>query len=158
MLVTTDCLAQSFTGWHWYILLHWETNSYKCCGICNCWRAGTPFSFRLSSLDNIFKRNLLPTTLILMQGLDPKVIVFKYKKKKHYRRNIGHRQVQPLCFNLCNQIIYQIFCNWNVDVHGLGGSGWELFLRMGEFSYLIFSWGSMKICEFIFFVCVTDFG
>ncbi|KAG4984017.1 hypothetical protein AAZX31_10G205100 [Glycine max] len=26
------------------------------------------------------------------QGLDPKVIVFKYKKKKHYRRNIGHRQ------------------------------------------------------------------
>ncbi|XP_027365161.1 50S ribosomal protein L21, chloroplastic [Abrus precatorius] len=26
------------------------------------------------------------------QGLDPKVIVFKYKKKKHYRRTIGHRQ------------------------------------------------------------------
>ncbi|XP_030468081.1 50S ribosomal protein L21, chloroplastic [Syzygium oleosum] len=26
------------------------------------------------------------------QGLDPKVIVFKYKKKKKYRRNIGHRQ------------------------------------------------------------------
>ncbi|KAF5462043.1 hypothetical protein F2P56_018084, partial [Juglans regia] len=26
------------------------------------------------------------------QGLDPKVIVFKYKKKKNYRRNIGHRQ------------------------------------------------------------------
>ncbi|KAG4395186.1 hypothetical protein GLYMA_20G175300v4 [Glycine max] len=32
------------------------------------------------------------TVLFLMQGLDPKVIVFKYKKKKHYRRNIGHRQ------------------------------------------------------------------
>jgi len=29
----------------------------------------------------------------LMQGLNPKVIVFKYKKKKNYRRNIGHRQV-----------------------------------------------------------------
>ncbi|EPS65250.1 hypothetical protein M569_09526, partial [Genlisea aurea] len=26
------------------------------------------------------------------QILDKKVIVFKYKKKKHYRRNIGHRQ------------------------------------------------------------------
>ncbi|KAK3230418.1 hypothetical protein Dsin_002299 [Dipteronia sinensis] len=26
------------------------------------------------------------------QGLNPKVIVFKYKKKKGYRRNIGHRQ------------------------------------------------------------------
>ncbi|KAJ0969514.1 hypothetical protein J5N97_022391 [Dioscorea zingiberensis] len=26
------------------------------------------------------------------QGLDPKVIVYKYKKKKNYRRNIGHRQ------------------------------------------------------------------
>ncbi|XP_054804953.1 50S ribosomal protein L21, chloroplastic [Prosopis cineraria] len=26
------------------------------------------------------------------QGLDSKVIVFKYKKKKKYRRNIGHRQ------------------------------------------------------------------
>ncbi|MFQ6664261.1 hypothetical protein Gotur_031438 [Gossypium turneri] len=27
------------------------------------------------------------------QGLNPKVVVFKYKKKKNYRRNIGHRQV-----------------------------------------------------------------
>ncbi|KAJ8748249.1 hypothetical protein K2173_000821 [Erythroxylum novogranatense] len=27
------------------------------------------------------------------QGLNPKVIFFKYKKKKNYRRNIGHRQV-----------------------------------------------------------------
>ncbi|XP_020089459.1 50S ribosomal protein L21, chloroplastic [Ananas comosus] len=26
------------------------------------------------------------------QGLDPKVIIFKYKKKKNYRRTIGHRQ------------------------------------------------------------------
>ncbi|KAK7279721.1 hypothetical protein RJT34_24778 [Clitoria ternatea] len=26
------------------------------------------------------------------QGLNDKVIVFKYKKKKHYRRTIGHRQ------------------------------------------------------------------
>nr|XP_043637273.1 50S ribosomal protein L21, chloroplastic [Erigeron canadensis] len=26
------------------------------------------------------------------QGLDPKVVVYKYKKKKNYRRNIGHRQ------------------------------------------------------------------
>ncbi|CAJ2629714.1 unnamed protein product [Trifolium pratense] len=26
------------------------------------------------------------------QGLDKKVIVFKYKRKKHYRRMIGHRQ------------------------------------------------------------------
>ncbi|KAK4279746.1 hypothetical protein QN277_011472 [Acacia crassicarpa] len=26
------------------------------------------------------------------QGLDSKVIVFKYKRKKNYRRNIGHRQ------------------------------------------------------------------
>lgn len=35
-------------------------------------------------------------SLVLMasaQGLDPKVIVFKYKKKKHYRRTVGHRQV-----------------------------------------------------------------
>jgi len=128
LLGTTDCLAQSFTGWHWYILLHWETNSYKCCGICNGRRAGTPFSFCLTSPDSIFKRNLLPTILILMQGLDPKVIVFKYKKKKHYRRNIGHRQVQQLCFNLCNQIIYQIFFNWNVGLHGLGVVGNYLFV------------------------------
>lgn len=42
-----------------------------------------------------------------MQGLDPKVIVFKYKKKKHYRRNIGHRQVLQLFFYLCNPIVYQ---------------------------------------------------
>ncbi|XVE60787.1 hypothetical protein DITRI_Ditri05aG0155000 [Diplodiscus trichospermus] len=27
------------------------------------------------------------------QGLNPKVVVFKYKKKKNYRRNIGHRQM-----------------------------------------------------------------
>lgn len=33
-----------------------------------------------------------------MQGLDPKVIVFKYKKKKKYRRNIGHRQVSQFLF------------------------------------------------------------
>ncbi|PQM33566.1 50S ribosomal protein L21 chloroplastic [Prunus yedoensis var. nudiflora] len=26
------------------------------------------------------------------QGLNDKVVVFKYKKKKNYRRNIGHRQ------------------------------------------------------------------
>ncbi|XP_039041866.1 50S ribosomal protein L21, chloroplastic-like [Hibiscus syriacus] len=26
------------------------------------------------------------------QGLNPRVVVFKYKKKKNYRRNIGHRQ------------------------------------------------------------------
>ncbi|KAJ1424914.1 Ribosomal protein L21 [Sesbania bispinosa] len=26
------------------------------------------------------------------QGFDPKVIVFKYKKKKHYRRTYGHKQ------------------------------------------------------------------
>lgn len=37
-----------------------------------------------------------------MQGLDQKVIVFKYKKKKKYRRNIGHRQVTS-CF-FCNVI------------------------------------------------------
>ncbi|KAJ7969697.1 50S ribosomal protein L21, chloroplastic-like [Quillaja saponaria] len=30
------------------------------------------------------------------QGLDPKVIVFKYKKKKNYRRNIGHQQPNTL--------------------------------------------------------------
>lgn len=36
------------------------------------------------------------TDIFLMQGLNPKVIVFKYKKKKNYRRNIGHRQVQLL--------------------------------------------------------------
>ena len=45
-----------------------------------------------------------------MQGLDPKVIVFKYKKKKKYRRTIGHRQVTWFfCLYLCNQIIYQKF-------------------------------------------------
>ncbi|XWS23357.1 hypothetical protein CRYUN_Cryun28dG0006400 [Craigia yunnanensis] len=32
------------------------------------------------------------------QGLNPKVVVFKYKKKKNYRRNIGHRQ--PALANL----------------------------------------------------------
>ncbi|THU66130.1 hypothetical protein C4D60_Mb05t10920 [Musa balbisiana] len=33
------------------------------------------------------------------QGLDRKVIVFKYKKKKSYRRTIGHRQI-PHCTKL----------------------------------------------------------
>ena len=29
---------------------------------------------------------------VLEQGRDPKVRVFKYKKRKHYRRTRGHRQ------------------------------------------------------------------
>jgi Ribosomal prokaryotic L21 protein len=29
----------------------------------------------------------------LKQGKDPKKIIFKYKRKKNYRRTIGHRQV-----------------------------------------------------------------
>lgn len=35
---------------------------------------------------------------VSMQTKDKKVIVFKYKKKKNYRRNIGHRQVLKNCF------------------------------------------------------------
>ncbi|KAL5149653.1 50S ribosomal protein L21, chloroplastic [Glycine soja] len=36
--------------------------------------------------------NVVVYAIVEEQGLDPKVIVFKYKKKKHYPRNIGHRQ------------------------------------------------------------------
>jgi hypothetical protein len=40
-----------------------------------------------------------------MQGLDKKVIVFKYKRKKHYRRTIGHRQVLQLSFYFGIQLL-----------------------------------------------------
>ncbi|KAI0491885.1 hypothetical protein KFK09_026146 [Dendrobium nobile] len=36
--------------------------------------------------------NAVVHAVVEEQGLDKKVIVFKYKKKKNYRRNIGHRQ------------------------------------------------------------------
>lgn len=36
--------------------------------------------------------NAVVHAIVEDQGLDPKVRVFKYKKKKNYRRNIGHRQ------------------------------------------------------------------
>ncbi|CAA6660466.1 unnamed protein product [Spirodela intermedia] len=36
--------------------------------------------------------NAVVHAVVEEQGLDPKVIVFKYKKKKHYRRTVGHRQ------------------------------------------------------------------
>ncbi|WCJ44149.1 Ribosomal protein L21 [Euphorbia peplus] len=36
--------------------------------------------------------NAVVHAVIEEQGLNDKVIVFKYKKKKNYRRNIGHRQ------------------------------------------------------------------
>ncbi|KDP43354.1 hypothetical protein JCGZ_25459 [Jatropha curcas] len=36
--------------------------------------------------------NAVVHALVEEQGLNPKVVVFKYKKKKNYRRNIGHRQ------------------------------------------------------------------
>jgi large subunit ribosomal protein L21 len=32
------------------------------------------------------------TATVVEQGRDPKVRVFKYKKRKHYRRTRGHRQ------------------------------------------------------------------
>ncbi|CAI0556862.1 unnamed protein product [Linum tenue] len=36
--------------------------------------------------------NAVVHAVVEEQGLNKKVIVFKYKKKKNYRRNIGHRQ------------------------------------------------------------------
>ncbi|KAL6512109.1 hypothetical protein OROGR_021706 [Orobanche gracilis] len=36
--------------------------------------------------------NATVRAIVEEQTLDKKVIVFKYKRKKHYRRNIGHRQ------------------------------------------------------------------
>ncbi|EEF35552.1 50S ribosomal protein L21, chloroplastic [Ricinus communis] len=36
--------------------------------------------------------NAVVHAVVEEQGLNPKVVVFKYKKKKNYRRNIGHRQ------------------------------------------------------------------
>ncbi|KAL7156058.1 hypothetical protein ABFS83_03G117800 [Erythranthe nasuta] len=36
--------------------------------------------------------NAIVEAIVEEQTLDKKVIVFKYKKKKNYRRNIGHRQ------------------------------------------------------------------
>jgi hypothetical protein len=44
-----------------------------------------------------------------MQGLDNKVIVFKYKRKKHYRRTIGHRQVLKLSFYFAIQLLSKSF-------------------------------------------------
>ncbi|XP_077241515.1 ribosomal protein L21 [Tasmannia lanceolata] len=37
-------------------------------------------------------QNAVVHAVVEEQGLNDKVIVFKYKKKKNYRRNIGHRQ------------------------------------------------------------------
>ncbi|XP_078435215.1 ribosomal protein L21 [Wolffia australiana] len=37
-------------------------------------------------------QNAVVHAVVEEQGLDPKVIIFKYKKKKHYRRTVGHRQ------------------------------------------------------------------
>ncbi|KAL9667460.1 hypothetical protein QQ045_001820 [Rhodiola kirilowii] len=37
-------------------------------------------------------QNAVVHAVVEEQGLDPKVVVFKYKRKKNYRRNIGHRQ------------------------------------------------------------------
>lgn len=49
--------------------------------------------------------------LFYKQGLNPKVIVFKYKKKKNYRRNIGHRQVKDLSeMNLASDAALETFC------------------------------------------------
>ncbi|TKY51521.1 50S ribosomal protein L21 [Spatholobus suberectus] len=56
------------------------------------------------------------------QGLDPKVIVFKYKKKKHYRRTIGHRQVLLVQSNYLSNIL-QLKCQF-----AWLGNSWELFL------------------------------
>lgn len=50
----------------------------------------------------------LVTHNLSFQGLNPKVMVFKYKKKKNYRRNIGHRQVLQFCFRLA--ITFRIDC------------------------------------------------
>ncbi|KAJ4845096.1 hypothetical protein Tsubulata_037917 [Turnera subulata] len=36
--------------------------------------------------------NAVVHAIVEDQGLDPKKVVFKYKKKKNYRRKIGHRQ------------------------------------------------------------------
>lgn len=58
-----------------FLLLLWYMSSY----------ISNP-STRVSFYDILFYK----------QGLNPKVIVFKYKKKKNYRRNIGHRQVKDL--------------------------------------------------------------
>ncbi|KAK2996143.1 hypothetical protein RJ639_029467, partial [Escallonia herrerae] len=44
------------------------------------------------------------------QGLDPKVVVFKYKKKKNYRRNIGHRQK----LGASDLVQYTTLCKLNV--------------------------------------------
>lgn len=49
--------------------------------------------------------------LFYKQGLNPKVIVFKYKKKKNYRRNIGHRQVKDLSeMNRASDAALETFC------------------------------------------------
>lgn len=95
--------------------IHWKTSSDKCCCSCRCRGAGNASTW-LSSLRTIKRgrkqgnRTMLLFSLDCLlvflslpnwsfvsidQGLDDKVIVFKYKKKKNYRRNIGHRQVFP---------------------------------------------------------------
>ncbi|KAF9626590.1 hypothetical protein IFM89_036105 [Coptis chinensis] len=62
-----------------------------------------------------------------MQGLDPKGIVYKYKNRKNYRRNIGHRPVlqNPLVgfeMDEGDGIFYR-------SAEGCGGRNWQLKRR-----------------------------
>lgn len=73
-----------------FLLLLWYMSSY----------ISNP-STRVSFYDILFYK----------QGLNPKVIVFKYKKKKNYRRNIGHRQVKDLSeMNRASDAALETFC------------------------------------------------
>lgn len=64
-----------------------------------------------SYISNLSTRVSFYDILFYKQGLNPKVIVFKYKKKKNYRRNIGHRQVKDLSeMNLASDAALETFC------------------------------------------------
>lgn len=56
-----------------------------------------------------------------MQGLNRKVIVFKYKKKKNYRRNIGHRQV------ISDDLLWTRTYMFYIDITLVGKEDWIFF-------------------------------
>lgn len=70
----------------------------------------------LSLLVNIFFLSLRQYLLSFSQALDAKVIIFKKKRRKNYRRTKGHRQV---CLKMCMCYVYVLIYDLFFLTHGL---------------------------------------
>lgn len=98
---------------------------------------------------------------LFLQGLDDKVIVFKYKRKKKYRRNIGHRQVITKRFIYYSNDFVQlseikaiIFCivKWRPPSQTTLllyiGLMRQLYLKISPSFFEIWTFGSSYLLEF----------